>query len=257
MDIPVTQADLTQEVIPALFRNPLRIAEYGSAQKDDEAVKALDEKMQRNPVAHLAEAISTIVAKLADADPRKIAKPPTWFASLTGENVEIKARYEVARRDLDGLVEDAQVTAQDVRDALALMDRVMATHEVESAELQMYIDAGRNFLANNLEIGLPAAGTTEFDRPRERFARRLANLATLHSSQSLGVIQMRLTKANAVDMLDRFTETVEVLVPLWRQHAMTLSNTKNMSAATLAAATKAHEALVRGLAQSLEASGTI
>lgn len=255
--MPVTQDDLFQEVIPALFRNPLTIAEYGSLQKNDQDVKALDAKMQDNPVGRLAETIATIVSKLTDADPKKIAVAPSWFGGLTGQAVETKIRYEVARRDLDSLVVNAQGVAQTVRDALALMDRAMSTHDADAAELQMYIDAGRAFLASNLEAGAPTGGATEFDRPRERFARRLANLATLHSSQALSVIQMRLTKATAVDMLDRFTETVEVLVPLWRHHALNLTNTKNMNPAMVAEATRAHEALVRGLAKSLEPTGTI
>ena len=256
--MPVTQADLTQEVIPELFRNPLTIAGYGSLQKDNQTAKALDEKLQTNPVGRLAESISAIVARLADADPKKLTAPPSWFGGITGQALETRVRYEVARRDLDGVVEDAQAVAQEVRDALALMELVMATHDEDAAELQMHIDAGRAFLASNLDAGEPAAGGTEFDRPRERFARRLANLATLHSSQALSVIQMRLTKAAAVDMLDRFTETVDVLMPVWRDHATNLTNTKNMSPARVAEATKAHEALVRGLAQSLQqTTGTI
>ena len=256
--MPVTQASLVQEAIPALFRNPLTIAEYGSAQKDEKAVQELDDLMRRGPVPKLAAAIAVIVAKLAEADPRRIAKAPTWYGGLTGRAIETKVVYEVARRDLDGLIASAAAAAQAVRDALGLMDRLMASQEADAAELQTHIDAGRQFLADNPEAGAPpAGGGVEFDRPRERFARRLANLATLQSSQAMSVIQMRLTKANAVDMLDRFTETTEVLVPLWRQHTLNLTNTKNMNPAMVAEAAKAHEALVRGLAQSLEPIGTI
>lgn len=258
MVMTVTQESLIQEAIPALFRNPVTIAEYGSLQTDETAVKELDALMQGGPVPALAAQIAVIVVKLAQADPRKVSKAPTWFGGITGQAIEAKVVYEAARRDLDGLIASAAAAAQAVRDALGLMDRLMESQEAEAAQLQIHIDAGRQFLSSNPEVGVPAAGAgVEFDRPRERFARRLANLATLQSSQAMSVIQLRLTKANAVDMLDRFRETTDVLVPLWRQHTLNLTNTKNMSPAMVAEATKAHEALVRGLAQSLAPVGTV
>jgi RecA/RadA recombinase len=68
----------------------------------------------------------------------------------------------------------------------------------------------------------------------------------------MSVTQMMLTRAQAVDMLDRFTETSSVLVPVWRQHTLALISTKSMSPSMVAEASKAHQALMRSLSQSLE-----
>jgi len=62
---------------------------------------------------------------------------------------------------------------------------------------------------------------------------------------------MKLSRAQAVDLLDRFQETVTVLVPVWRQHALALLTTKHMSPAMIAAASKAHQDLLASLADSL------
>jgi hypothetical protein len=63
---------------------------------------------------------------------------------------------------------------------------------------------------------------------------------------------MKLTRAQALDMLDRFGETSSVLVPVWRQHTLALITTTNMSPAMVEEATKAHRALMRSLSSSLE-----
>jgi len=41
-------------------------------------------------------------------------------------------------------------------------------------------------------------------------------MATLLASNEMGIIQMRMTRAQAVDMLDRYNEAVKVMVPVWR-----------------------------------------
>lgn len=43
-----------------------------------------------------------------------------------------------------------------------------------------------------------------------------------------------------MDMLDRFTETSSVLVPVWRQHTLALITTKSMSPSMVAEASKEH-----------------
>ena len=63
---------------------------------------------------------------------------------------------------------------------------------------------------------------------------------------------MKLTRAQAIDMLDRVNETVDVLVPVWRQHSLTLITTKHMSPSLVAEASRAHKALMASLSSSLE-----
>lgn len=245
----VQVSEIKSEVLPALFRNPTTIGEYGRTAKGKDGMNELSELMEGSPVGRLANALIEITAKLADADPRKIAKTPTWLERFTGKQVETHVLYQVARKSLDVMVSNAEGAAQGVRDTIEAINRLMESHGTEADNLQAYLQAGREFLAENPETGAPTAGSIEFDNPRERFARKLANLATLLYSHQLSVTQMKLTKAQAVDMLDRFEETSQVLLPVWRQHTLTLMTTKHMSPAMVAEATKAHEALMRSLAQ--------
>lgn len=142
--------------------------------------------------------------------------------------------------------------AQRVKDTLTSIEALIKSHGMETQRLRRLIQAGREYLDENPQVGVASTGELQFDKPRERFARKLANLATLLASHEMSVTQMMLTRAQAVDMLDRFTETSSVLVPVWRQHTLALITTKSMSPSMVAEASKAHQALMRSLSQSLE-----
>lgn len=243
---------LKGEVLPALFADPKRIGEYGATSSGAEALNTYSNLMEGGSVTTLAESIREIVAKLAEADPREIAKKATWLDRIMGHEVERVVRYQVARASLDSLLSHANEVAERVRQLLVAIDEMIRNHAHESEMLRLSIQAGQDFLNENPDAGIAQPGAVEFDRPRERFARKLTNLATLLSSHDMSVMQMKLTHAQALDMLDRFDETATMLVPVWRQHTLALITTKHMSPAMVAEATKAHQNLMRSLSQSLE-----
>ncbi|HCT4783676.1 TPA: toxic anion resistance protein [Pseudomonas aeruginosa] len=243
---------LKGETLPALFRDPSAIGEYGAVESNATALDEFSSLMERGAVTALAGKIGEIVTALGAADPQKIAQKPTWLERVLGGGLEKSVRYQVARKSLEKLLEDAEGHAQRVRDTVRALDQMLLAHAGQAERLRICIQAGREFLDENPQAGAVTAGALEFDRPRERFARKLANLATLLSSHEMSVTQMKLTRAQAVDMLDRFSETASVLVPVWRQHTLALITTKNMSPAMVEEATKAHRALMRSLSKSLE-----
>jgi len=243
---------LKETVLPAIFRDPAAIGKYGENRSEKENLQELSDFMESGTVSALAIKIGEIVTKLMDADPQRMTQKTTWYDRLIGRDVERQVRYQVAHKALDELLGEAEGVAQGVRDSLCALDEILANHAIEAERLRMHIQAGREFLDENPQAGMVDAGSLEFDRPRERFARKLANLATLLSSHEMSVAQMNLTRAHAVDMLDRFHETSSVLVPVWRQHTWALLTTQNMSPVMVEAATKAHEALKRSLSKNLE-----
>lgn len=243
---------LKADVLPALFRNPTALGEYGSDKLNAHALHEFSNLMEGGAVSALAGKIREIVEKLSDADPKRIAQKPSWFERLLGREIEHQVRYQVARKVLDELLDEAQGVAQRVRDTLRALDGLLATHAAEADRLRAYIQAGREFLDENPQTGIAVAGALEFDRPRERLARKLTNLATLLSSHEMSVTQMKLTRAHAVDMLDRFSETESVLVPVWRQHTLALITTKSVNPAMVTEATKAHHALMHSLLEGIK-----
>lgn len=250
MNVVVSQ--LKASVLPALFQgDAAAIGEYGGSG----AALALGEYsdlMEAGAVSALADAIGVIVSTLSAADPQQISKPVSWLDRFMGGAIERQAKYTAARKSLETQIESAEGVAQRVRDTVTVISKMIDANSAEVESLEAFIRAGREFLDENPDAGRVADGDMQFDRPRERFARKLANLATLLASHEMSVMQMKLTRANAVDMLDRFSETVSVLVPVWRQHTLSLLTAKSMDPRLVAEATKAHQALMRSLANSLE-----
>lgn len=247
----VTAEEVKANEVPKVFRDTNLIGAYGNAERSGKATSAFSDLMEGSPVSKLAQKIGEIVSQLADADPQRVSKKPTWLERFTGKSVEAHVLYQVARKRLDVLLEEAEGIAQNVRDTLTALDALLANHRSEVLRLNAFVQAGREYLSENPEAGVPQAGSLEFDNPRERFVRKLANLATLQASHEMSEAQMKLTRAQAVDMLDRFEETVAVLVPVWRQHSLALLTTQNMNPDMVSEATKAHQALLRSLSQSM------
>lgn len=253
MNTPVVALDhLKTQVLPQVFLKPASIGEYGNLATSSASMDKVSRLMENGAASSLAAKIAEVLSKMTDASPEQITKTPSWISRFLGTSVEKEVRYRVARKNLEQLLNEAEGYAQGVRDTVSAIDVLIASHEEEVASLKLYIQAGREYLSENPTAGEVSEGAIEFDRPRERLARKLANLATLLASHELSIQQMKLSRAQAVDMLDRFSETTSVLVPVWRQHTLTLITTKHMSPTMVAEASKAHHALMTSLSQSLE-----
>jgi len=251
--LTITQDELKSVTIPALFSNTNDIGSYGPANAlTPVSLNEFSDLMESGAVSRLAKMIGDIVVSLSEADPKVLARKPSWWENLIGKHVEQQVKYQVARKNLDSLLDETEKTALDVRQTLAALEQLIITHETDAKALKLYIEAGREYLAENPDAGVREEGVMEFDKPRERFARKLVNLATLQQSHEMSLYQMKMTKAQAIDMLDRFTETVSVLVPVWRQHTLSLITTDKMSPTMISEATKAHSALMKSLAESLD-----
>lgn len=246
----VDRDHLADKLIPDLFADPSRILEYGTTESSSK-LEELSDLMETAAVSGLAKLIEEILSRMSDASPEKVARKPRMFDKLLGRHIEAQVRYQFARSSLEQLLEQAQAKAQSVHDTVAAINRLIEQHSADVEVLRVHVEEGRAFLQNNPDAGSVRTGAMEFDRPRERFARKIGNLATLLASHELSINQMKLTRAQAVDLLDRFQETVSVLVPIWRQHTLTLITTKNMSPDLIEQAAKAHKALVQSLSASL------
>lgn len=253
---PLTADELKSSVIPGIFADPILISEYGtSGASSADAMGSFQRIMEASPIGRLADQISKIVGKLVDADPKKIVAEPSWLDKLLGRDVEQLVRYEVARESLDDVLALANKAAASVKETVKGLEGLLSAHHAEVAQLDAFIAAGHEYLTENPLAGLHAQGALEFDKPRERFARKLTNLAAIRASHEMSAAQMRLARSTALDLLDRFSETTTVLLPVWRHHAMAMTNAKGLDPEIVSQATQAHQALLRSL-QGLEEAHT-
>lgn len=247
---------LKTEVLPALFVDTARIGSYGGEDGGATVLSALSAKLENSPVSVLHQQIGAVIDGLNGAHPQKVLRKSTWFSRLMGNEIEVNIRYQVSRMELEQRVKAAQLTAEAVRTLIGEIESTIAASAAQIAELRTCVQAGREYLAEHPQAGVPTEALA-FDNPRERFARRVTNLALLLQSSEAEVVQLGIARANAIGMLDRFTETCTVLLPVWRSNIVGLLNNADVSSEKIAAATKAHDDLMKSLDRSVTPQATL
>lgn len=225
------------------------LSAYGNLSDASATLTALSELLERSPTTLLAGKIAEIVAKLQDANPEVVTRKQGWFSRFMGGDIETGVRYQFARKEVSTLLEEANLMAAQVNQIVTEIQGAIASHDTESHQLALKIHAGHLFLERNPTAGVPPANEVCFDNPRERFARRLASMATLLSSNQMSLMQLKLARGQALDMLERFHEISQVLVPVWRQHSLAVTTNQNNSPEVVALATKAHASLIKSLSE--------
>lgn len=250
---PATLASLKAVTLPGLLvGSASSIGEFGGSQRGEAATAQLAKVMETGAVSRLAEHLETLLHLLKSADPQRVVRSWGFFQRFMGRDLEEQARFQYAQASIETVVEEAQAASQEVRKTIEALEHALADHQDEVAHLKVHIQAGHEFLAENPAAGLLAEEGVSFDSPRERLERRLANLQTLAASHAMSISQFRLSIANALSLLDRFSETVSVLLPVWRQHQLSLSAMRNADPNTVAEASKAHQALLQDVSQTLD-----
>ena len=161
------------------------------------------------------------------------------------------ATVVVSKGALEIKIAHADPVAAELEQFLANVDDVLDAFQKGTLELSAQLEAGRAYLRDNPDAGKPQ-GTQQFDNPRERFSRRLTNMATLVASHEMTEHQLRLSKAQALDMLDRYREIRDVLLPVWRQHQLAIANQKLLDPVSSSKAIRAHEAMQLAVAETLK-----
>ncbi|MFP1883499.1 toxic anion resistance protein [Lonsdalea quercina] len=251
IEVP-TKERLKDGILPTLFSDANAISRYGESEISSNAMDRYSSLMEKSAVSALSGSISQIVNALAEADPRTIARKPSWFSRFSGTHLEKQVRYQKARMNVEALIGEGKSFMEHVYEMLHALEDLMMIHHQEIERLKVFIEAGREFLCEEPEETKADDLNIVFDKPRERFARKIANLATLLASHEMSVTQMKITRAQCIDILDRFNETVNVLVPVWRQHTLSLLTTTKIDPDMVSKATQAHQALMKSLHKSLE-----
>lgn len=236
------------DAVASALADPLTINDYGQLAPTQPQGTDMEALLESGPVRALATSIADIIGRLRAADPRVASRRPTRLEKLTGANTERVVKYHVARSTLDAEIEKARIRAVAARIAIRQMDASVDLIEDEIAQLDQSIEAAKDYLRAHPNAGRGEVGALH-DSPRERLERRITNLGVLRLSHVQVKAQMALAKGNAVDLLDRFGESVDVLVPVWRQNAIGIVNGRDLDPEQIASATGAHDNLLRELSK--------
>ncbi|MCW7541256.1 protein KlaA [Aquabacterium sp. A7-Y] len=243
-------ADIKAVLLPKVFANPSLIGEFGSVATDEDSLASVFTLMEQSPVIALGVKLAEIGAVLRGADPRRITRKAAWLKRMFALDDEVRAGYEAAGRRLEPLLQEAERAADRVRGTVRILEQAVASTEARLRSVQAHHLAAVDYLSEHPEAGVPGAGAFEYDRPRDRLQRRLLHLKTLEATLALSLPQLQLARAQAIEQLDRFGQFSSVLLPVWQQHVVSLMAAQHADREVVAAATKAHEAVMRSLAGS-------
>lgn len=249
---PVTVAQLRHDVLPALFAGRIDIGRYGPPGL---AQANLEPSWHDGSTAALAQALGELVARLPEHDPRALLQAGTWWQRFTGADIEARLRRRIAMGSNTALMGQIEQQAVAVRANAEHLQACLKEHDVVAAQLQVYIDAGLQFLQEMPTDAADDSDPLRLDRPVERLRRRVANLTALQGSHAMSRMQLQLARRNAIELLDRYSETVEILLPIWRQTILALHNADEASAQMVARAAQAQDQLMQALRQLLQPTG--
>lgn len=227
------------------------ITNFGRNLMDQDVLTEASVFLETSPVTALSETMSSVLTAMKGADPRKISKRPGWFSRLTGRDIFQEITVAVSQGDLQDLLAQAEENAERLEDFLENFDRLQNRFSEGHMTLVSQLEAGRAYLAKHPGAGRPEADSIS-DNPRDRFERRLGNMATLAASNEMTIHQLKLAKVQAIDILDRWHEIKEVLLPVWRQNVLAVSNQRLLDPETSMKAVAAHESLQAAVAASLK-----
>jgi hypothetical protein len=230
------------------LRNASAISRFGELPADPAAESALKSLLHHSPVSRLARAMQRVVTGVKAADPRVLTMQAGWWSRFTGAALERTVSYQRAHQQLDRQLDAANEIAAEVNDLLDRLRYVLQSKHEGIAYLDECLEVGHRALE---QYDPRATGEEIPPTTMDRLSRRLTNLATLRTSLQLTQSQLNLSIESATALLDRFYEVRDVLVPVWRQHTLSLLTNADRDAERTAAALQAHDQLMQSLSKAV------
>lgn len=202
--------------IEELLTAPIaQLRDFGAlAERDEDPMRLL--QGQRSPMEQLGRLLKELVPMI-ESFRNPVTRRQTWWRRFTGEALEREVTYLQACQELEGkatLANRLAVEVQGLRDGLR--------DESEGARRQAQwlgevVANGQTVLGSQHAAARAQACFATQPDYWARFGRRVDNLNALQHALVLSLEQFKLADAHAQAVLDRHTEIVTVLVPLWRQ----------------------------------------
>ncbi len=232
--------------------NPKQINHnFGFRQGDtfDQNFEDLAGFLEESLADRLATLITELLKCLSDADPVKMSRQPNWLEKVTGKYLETCLDYLEAKLRIDGLLKEAEAAAKQLEDLLVEIEKQRHYLRTEMRDLRVHIAASRVYLARDTRLLESTNEPDSFDKPQERFARRITNLAALLASHEMTAVQLDIAYAHMADLLANYYESCHVLLPIWREHSLGLALNGENHPMQVNLARQAHLALTNKLSE--------
>ncbi len=240
-------AHLKQQVLPALFAQEVDIGRYGPPAPASH--HAAEPAGHDGGASALAQLLALMLQRLQEDTPAALGARASWWQRLSGADIEQRVVSEARFGNIASIAAQIEARSSTVREGVLQLDQLREAQARYIQQLEAHLAAGKAFAAE-----LPVDAMALTDSPRERLLRRLTNLAALLASTEMSQLQLQLARGNALALLDRCSEVVQVLLPMWQQSRRALFATRSTDPALIAAAQQAHQRLLQSLQHVLSAT---
>jgi hypothetical protein len=168
------------------------------------------------PVSNLARVTERLVPMI-DSFRRPKGAATRWWQKFSGQALERDLNFWHACSRLEATVKSGQDLVPKVHEHAHHLQRERHAAKAQAQWLAQVVLVAQKALQPQYAEHRQAPAFAEENDYWPRFARRADNLNALHSALLLNAEQMKLAQAQARAVLDRFTEVMTVLMPLWRQ----------------------------------------
>ena len=231
------------DLVP-LLDNQTRLNLYADQliQAQSVLLKAIDPSLTQKLSQIIAHIIQQLSASKKKLNQRKFNAIQKWL----GLDLEFSIGQVKYLNDLESLIDEAKHLSQrlqiEIQKSQARLQQALGLRE----QMAAYVVAAEQFLLEYPQF----SNQQPLDHFAERLSKKVYTLQTLQSSNDIAMQQMQLTQNLSFNLLDRFKEAQQVLIPAWRYYLKQSQDTHSSS--TLQQLDQSRENLIQNLKKSLQ-----
>lgn len=250
---PLDRFDIAREDILSIQRNDLipllndqsRMNYYADQliQAQSVMLKGVDPALTQK----LSQVISEIIGQLSNSKKYLKNKKFNALQKWLGWDIEFDAGQVKYFKALDTLIDQANHLSQklhiEIQKSQSRYQQLLGYRE----QMAKYIVAAQDFLQEYPKFSNNQHSLNNF---QERLSKKINTLQTVQTSNDIAITQMQLSQQLSYDLLDRYKEAEQVLIPAWRYNLKLKNNSDSNE--YLSELNISRERLIQALKNSLE-----
>jgi uncharacterized protein YaaN involved in tellurite resistance len=233
-DTELSRANLLQKSIQ--LHNPSFVTEYGAeaSQQSESILNQLNTLTRSDYADGVRKYLALILeaTQKVDIDAISQSQSPSFFNRLFNNSVNSKPKFIELERDIKTNVSLCQDRLNHLKKSQQIFGELFQKNEQQFRSLTIYLLAGQlrleqeqqDLLQQPTESKNLFAQQAQLDKKDNlaRFERRLYTLKILRHTVLLRMGQLRLEQKNTLMLIDHANETINLVIPAWRQQVLAL-----------------------------------
>ncbi|WP_180183517.1 tellurium resistance protein [Acinetobacter sp. YH01020] len=253
--VPLKDITVDRAEVLSIKRNdlvPLLTDQYRLNHYADQLIQAqsvLLDGVDPQLTKQLSQTIEQLIQALANSKKYLKTRKFNALQKWLGIDLEYGSGQVEYYKNLDQLLDRANHLSQKLQ--LEIQKSQARFNQLQGLREQMarYIVAAEEFL---LEYPHFVKNQHPLDNFAERLSKKVNTLQTLQASNDIAITQMQLSQQLSFELLDRYKEAQQVLIPAWQYHVK--QSRQSNSTSSLEKLDNSRENLIKTLKKSLENS---